>query len=383
MNVALQPGVLRWARERAGLSIESLARKVGTRPEKVLEWEKSGQITLKQAEKLAQKTHAPFGYLYLYTPPTETLPVADFRTVGSESVAAPSPELIDTLDHALERQDWFREYAIASGLPRFDFVGWLTGDEDIVTAARYVRERFVLDTASRSQARRWEEALILQCESIENQGVLIMRNGIVGDNTHRSLRIEEFRGFALADVYAPLLFINSNDYKAAQMFTVMHELVHLCLGASGVFNLEETYAPPQPIEQFCNAVAAEILVPSDELRAQFAGAADVSNLTRHFKVSQLVIFRRLRDISLISKQEFTRRYAEAESRMVKESETSSSGGGDYYRNKVSKLGRRFTRALLESALEGRTSPVEAFRLLGVRNSEKMRNLAKELQFDIR
>jgi Zn-dependent peptidase ImmA (M78 family) len=126
-----------------------------------------------------------------------------------------------------------------------------------------------LDTDMRSDARNWEEALRLQVEGMEESGVLVMRSGIVGNNTHRQLSVEEFRGFALSDPYAPLVFINSRDSKGAQMFTLAHELVHIWLGVSGVSNLEATYAPNHRIERFCNRVAAELLVPGVELRAEW------------------------------------------------------------------------------------------------------------------
>ena len=380
-NIALEPSVLRWARTRAGLSEDELAHKMGLAPARVLEWETTGHIKLPWVERLAQKTYAPYGALYLDKPPIEELPVADFRTLGSNARPTPSPELLDTLGLALERQRWFRDFAIASEQDRLDWVGTLKGNEEIEAAARWICERFDLETASRAQAKTWEDAMRRHCEDLENAGVLVMRNSVVGDNNSRPLRVEEFRGFALADDYAPLLFINARDWKAAQLFTLMHELVHLVLNVSGVSNLEQTYAPPQNYERFCNAVAAEILVPLSELRERFArGAEDVAELGRHFKVSLLVMLRRLFDAGLLSKNDFARQYAAQVARHRADAEKlkAKEGGGNPYMTKRSRLGKRFSRALIESTLEGRTAFREAFRLLGVRNGEALRRYAREL-----
>src|SRR5690606_23963375 len=122
---------------------------------------------------------------------------------------------------------------------------------------------------------------------IEERGILVMRNGVVGNNTHRPLSVEEFRGFAIADEFAPLIFINGADYLSAQMFTLAHELVHVFVNASGISNLQDTYSSNNAIERFCNQVAAELLVPEAELRPLHAAIAingdPTDRLARHFK----------------------------------------------------------------------------------------------------
>ena len=386
MEIALEPRVLRWARTRAGLSEEQLAKKMGLVPERVLEWEATGNIKLSWVERLAEKTYTPYGALYLDEPPVETLPVADFRTVGSGALQTPSPELLDTIGLAMERQEWFREFAIASGQDALDWVGKLKGDEEVEQAAQWIRERFGLETAEDLDVKTWEEAMRHHCEDLESAGVLVMRNSVVGNNNSRPLEVEEFRGFALADDYAPLLFINSRDWKAAQLFTLMHELVHLVLNVSGVSNPKETYAPGQSYERFCNAVAAEILVPAAELRDRVAQMGqDLSALSKYFKVSALVMIRRLFDAKIYSKDDFAREWAAQAARHRAEDKArkeDTESGGNPYLTKRSRLGKRFCYALLESALEGRTPPREALRLLGISNMEKMRKFARSLEFAV-
>ena len=383
MKISLQPTILNWARERAGLSVEALAKKLQIKPERVAEWEETGQLSFKQAEKLAKVTHIPFGYLYLPAPPQETLPIPDFRTLGGEAIHEPSPDLLATLDQAQQIQSWFREELLTRGQEPLPFVGSLSQDLPTEETANRIRQVVGFDVSQR--ARTWEEALRLQAEQIENTGVLVMRNGIVGNNTHRPLSVEEFRGFALSDAYAPLIFINGRDAKAAQMFTLAHELVHIWVGISGVSNLDKTYVHHNGIERFCNQVAAELLAPSAELLAQWAELRSqddwLKSLTQRFKVSSLVILRRLNDIELITPSTFQQHY-QAEQERFQESTSQQTGGGNFYRTQLSRLSDQFTRALIESTLEGRTPYRDALRLLGLSKIETFHKLARELSFYI-
>jgi Zn-dependent peptidase ImmA (M78 family) len=383
MKVTLVPQVLRWARERAGLSVRELAEKISAKPEQVRDWEQTGQLSFSRAEKLARVTHTPFGYLYLETPPEEKLPIPDFRTVAGKDVLRPSPDLLDVLSDALRRQDWFRDYLVAYGEEPLSFVGSVKLDQSPEEVAARIRDAIRLDTEVRSDARNWEEALRLQVEGMEESGVLVMRSGIVGNNTHRQLSVEEFRGFALSDPYAPLVFINSRDSKGAQMFTLAHELVHIWLGVSGVSNLEATYAPNHRVERFCNRVAAELMVPAVELRAEWQTARaqpkPLAGLAQRFKVSSLVLLRRLRDLRFISQAQFERQYSDEEKRF-EERTAQSAGGGDFYLTQRTRTGRRFAKALIESVLEGRTTYRDAFQLLGIRKIETFNEFVKEMNF---
>jgi len=379
MKTEFQPQLLRWARERAGFNIPELGQKLGAAPEKVTAWEETGILTLSQAEKLAHVTHTPLGYLFLQEPPNEALPVSDFRTVGTQRIERPSPDLLELVEDCLRRQDWYRDYLIANAEDPLPFVASLEATARVSDAAERIRAVVHWDPALRAQARNWEEALTKQIAAVEQARIMVMRSGIVGNNTHRPLSVGEFRGFALSDSLAPLVFLNGKDSRAAQMFTLAHEIVHIWLGVSGVSNLRQTYAPNDTMERFCNAVAAELLVPLAELRTVWPQVEQKNagvRLTRHFKVSSLVILRRLRDANLISEAEFNARYSDE---LVQFSNAAAtSGGGDFYKTLRARLGSRFTSALVESTLEGRTLYRDAFQLLGVSNAETVRKLGEAL-----
>ena len=373
----LQPSVLKWARERAKLTVPELAPKIPVKEDAIIAWEQSGEITWSNAEKLASATHTPFGYLFLPKPLIEKLPIDDFRTVRTQEIARPSPELLDVINDALLRQAWYHDYMLSSGESELRFVASLKVSKDIVGTAERIRKVVRWDLVLSEKTSSSEEALSLRIKAVEEARILVMRSGVVG-NTHRKLSVDEFRGFALSDKYAPLIFINGNDAKAAQMFTLAHELVHIWLGVSGISNLLQTYSLKTRIETFCNAVAGELLVPTEKLKELWPlverSTKGIDQLTRIFRMSSLVILRRLRDVTALSESEFQLRYTNEvnESQFKKKA---SPGGGDFYRMLQTRLGTRFASALVESTLEGGTPYREAIQLIGSSDTDVVRKLA--------
>ena len=235
----------------------------------------SGEVrpTLKQAEAFARGVHLPVGYLFLAEPPEETVPIPDYRTVAGQPVARPSPNLLDTIYACQERQAWYRDFVRGQRQPELGFVGSVTVRTPPETAAARMRETLGVDLAVRRTCPTWTDALRLFIRHADDAGVLVMVSGVVMSNTYRRLDPAEFRGFALSDSLAPLVFVNGADTKAAQMFTLAHELAHLWLGASALSNSEAAPGPGFLREEvWCNAVAAEFLVPLAELRPECTAA---------------------------------------------------------------------------------------------------------------
>lgn len=385
MNLTLHPKLLHWARVRAGLDEAALAKKLGTKPNRVEEWERDGQLTWKKAEKLARVTHIPFGYLFLSEPPVEELPVADYRTVGGEGAGTPSPELLDVLYDAMRKQDWYREYLLELDADPLEYVGSINVKQSPENAAKRIRERFELNGEWRSETGSWEQTLTLLFHQCEEHGLMVLRSGVALGNSYRPLDVKEFRGFALTDTYAPLVFINSKDSGAAQMFTLVHELAHIWLGVSGVSNLEKSFAPDSKVERFCNQVAAEVLVPRSELKDQLRLNVDIqeelARLRRIFKVSTLVLLHRLREVGHLDEHTFQALY-DREEEAFKEKKDRQGGGGHYYNTQQARVSPNFARAVIGSALEGRTLYRDAFNLLGVKSNETFRKFAGHLNVEI-
>ncbi|MXW86021.1 MAG: ImmA/IrrE family metallo-endopeptidase [Boseongicola sp. SB0673_bin_14] len=378
-RVPVNPELLSWARERAGVDQEDLA----VRFKKLPEWE-TGQTrpTLKQVEAFARTVHVPIGYLFLSEPPEESLPIPDFRTLAGHAVTRPSPNLLDTVHACQERQSWYRNHARVAGEPDLGFVGSSSIEASPESVAIRMRETLEFDLAARRECSTWSDALRLFIRRADDAGVLVMVSGIVMSNSHRSLDPAEFRGFALCDPLAPLIFVNGKDTKAAQMFTLAHELAHVWLGATALSNLGA--APGRGFrkeEVWCNAVAAELLVPLDALRSNLRNDESLpdaqSRLARTFKVSTLVILRRLLDAGWLTRERFDAAWTLEHERLRALAKSGNAGGGDFHRTTIARVGRRFARALVVSTLEGQTLYRDAFRMLGVKKTETFNSLGRE------
>ncbi|MBX9810348.1 MAG: ImmA/IrrE family metallo-endopeptidase [Burkholderiales bacterium] len=361
-GVDVKKELIRWAIERSGRSADALARALP----KVLLWERGeARPTLKQLEQLAQKTWTPLGYFFLTEPPEERLPVPDFRTVGDTPIHRPSPSLIDTLHAMQRRQAWMREYLVDMGHERLAFVGSVQVSDDVSEVAQGMRAVLGLTDGWAGRISTWTDALSELREMAEAAGILVVINGVVGNNTKRKLDPSEFRGFVLADEYAPLVFLNGSDALSAQLFTLAHELAHVWLGEGGIFNLPELQPSAHSMEQYCNKVAAEFLVPAQEFRSFWRKARHDPEpfhaLARQFKVSPIVAARRALDLNAIDRSgflDFYRSYQADERRH----QSRRKSGGNFYNNQNTRVGKRFAKAVMLAAKEGRLLYRDAYSL---------------------
>jgi len=364
-RVTIKREVLHWALNRSGLTADTLQRKFP----KLRQWETGeSEPTLRQLESLAKATLTPLGFLFLAKPPAERLPIPHFRTVAEEPQRSPSPDFIETIQMMQQRQSWMRDFLIEKGQDRLPFIQSTNlGDAPQAVADR-IRQTLKLEDGWASKQPTWTEALRLLRETMESAGILVVVNSIVGNNTHRKLDLEEFRGFVLVDDYAPLVFVNGADSKAAQMFTLAHELAHVFFGSSAAFDLREMQPAKEPLEQAFNRMAAEFLVPASDLRRIWGSVRNdpqpFQAIARQFKVSELVAARRALDLGLIIKAEFLefyRTYQKDERRAA----TRRPGGGDFYATQNLRLGRRYASAVAWAAKESKLLYSEAYRLTGL------------------
>lgn len=366
----ITPELITWGRNRAKLTRGDVAKSVNVSEDAVSKWETGDALpTLRQAERLAHRLYIPFGYLFLSNPPSVDIPLPDLRTVQGGNITDPSPEFSDVLNDALRKQDWYKTHLVEEGAEQLPFIGKFSTDASTQTVSEDIESTLAISNEVRPQSSNWEEFLTGLMRKAEQIGVLVIRNSVVGNNTHRHLDVQEFRGFVLSDTLAPLIFLNGGDAKSAQIFTLVHELAHLWLGQSGVSNPDYQRRPQDhtnPIERVCDGIAAETLVPRDTFLAgwnqSISTENNLRNLTRYFKVSQVVALRRAYELEKISGEEFSDYYVNR----VSGASASKQGGGDFRRNVLVRNSHRFTTTLVESVLSGSTPGREAARLLNLR-----------------
>ncbi len=364
-RVPVPPEMLRWACERAGYDMEHVAARIPQFPAWI---RRERQPTLKQLEKLAKLTHTPLGYLFLPEPPNERLPIPDYRTVTGTARGRPSPDLLDTLYTMQRRQAWLRESLVENDAEPLAFVASARSSDDPDAVGREMRRVLGLDGGWAAGIRTWQDAVSELRRMIEQLGVMAVLNGVVGNNTHRPLNVEEFRGFALTDPYAPLIFVNGADAKSAQMFTLAHELAHIWLGREGLSGFETLFPGGTDVEDWCNQAAAEFLAPAREVRVHWREvmrkAGRFEDLARTFKVSPVVAARRALDLNLVDQNAFFDFYEHYVNHEHKGDKTPD--GGNFYNNQNTRVGKLFALQVLRAAMEGRIGFKEAYDLTGLR-----------------
>ncbi len=371
----VNPSRFLWARERANLPIDSLTKQFP----KYKDWELGNSSpTFKQLQKFAKKTHAPIGYFFCTELPKELLPIPDFRTIGGECVEKPSINLIDTIYLCQRRQSWYREYALSEGLAPLKFVGSASLNSDIAAVASDIRNIVQFSLHDQKSWKSRTDILKYLIDKADEIGVLVMVSGVVGNDTHRKLDANEFRGFAMSDKLAPLIFINRTDVMAAQIFTFAHELAHIWLNDSGLSNASLISTHSHKSEKWCNHVAAELLVPLADLKENYDTQGNLQKAIEHlvklYKVSSLVIIRRIYDAGGLTYNEFNQVY---KTELEKQPHMpAKKGGGNFYHVQTRRLGKRFSKAIVAKTLAGQNSFKETFRLLGIRDVvESLREFA--------
>lgn len=311
----INPTTLRLARERAGLGVADLAAKltVADAESRVKEWERGdAHPSFPQARRIAEVTHVPFASLFLEPKSLGSTALPDLRTVARRAPQF-SVDLVEVYRDALRKQAWVAETRQAHDEPEVTFVG--QGRRRGATpqaGAQLLRNLLAVTPMDRARCREaddYSRLLILRAEAL---GVLVLRSSTVGSNTHRPLDPEEFRGFAIADPRAPLVFINTADAKTAQVFTLLHELAHLWRGETGISQpaVDKVRAADVDTEAFCDQMAADFLVPLADFREEWDRARSFADNCNHlrsiFKVSGLVIARRAREQQFVGKAEYDR-----------------------------------------------------------------------------
>lgn len=374
-SAPITPAVLQWARVRRSMTLADLQKKLRVSANEIGAWEKgTAQPEYAKAQQLARALQVPFGFLFLPDRPADDVPLPDLRTRHDQSPEAPSTELMEVVNDALRRQEWYREYAEENGTPPLPFVRKYSISSGASAVADAMRDVLQVTEATRRKCNSLESYLTLLTRSAESAGILVMRSGVVKHNTRRPLSADEFQGFALCDDLAPVIFINLQDVAAARIFTFAHEAAHLWIGASGISAPDRitehvSAADAQRIERFCHSVAAELLVPRAELLEMWPQDSTgqvitlASQFARHFWVSRIVVLRRAFDLDLIERNEFFAAIQQI-GRPAKPPKRAE-GGGNPWNTVPARNSVRFTDSVLAALRERRLIHTDAATLLAV------------------
>ncbi|QQS29840.1 MAG: ImmA/IrrE family metallo-endopeptidase [Sphingobacteriales bacterium] len=357
----ISANMLTWAIARAGYDLHEFIGKV---PNVQLWIKGEKKPTVKQLEDFSKKVYLPFGYLFLPNPPEEKLPIPFFRTNDPQATNV-SVNVYDTILLLLQRQDWLKEYLKDNDFKPIPFVGKFKGTENIATIVYDIRQTLGLRENWASQFDTWEESLNVLTHKIQEAGIIAMFNGIVENNTHRPIEVDECRGFVLVDEYAPFMFINNSDSKAAQMFTIVHELAHIWTGNSAGFDFKKLKPADNPIEVLCDKVAAEFLVPQATFHDVWQKYPKIKTCSRYFKVSEIVIARRALDTGKITLHEFYSFYDEYINREIKKKDNQI-GGGDFYATTKKRLSLTFAAHVNNAVKSGKLLYRDAYRLTSLK-----------------
>jgi len=366
IKVDISPYVLEWILK--SITLEGIDDNLLTHLYKWKNNEK--QPTFAQIEEFSIKTHIPLGYFFLQTPPDEQHPLIKYRTINSTANITPTRDLMDTYYQMTAIQDWMRDYLVDAGNEKLFFVGSCKNEKNIEKIAVSIRNTIGLDIEWFFQSKNAENSFDILRKYFEEAGILIVKNGIVGQNTHRPLDINEFRAFTLIDDYAPLIFINNKDL-GGKLFSLLHEVVHIWIGLNSFYNDSHgMYFNVSPLETLCNAVAAEILVPNMIFIKEWENSSNLSlndtieKIAKYFKCGKMIIVRKAHDNQYIANDQYQRIASEiiASIKNNNQNNKTKETGGDFYKTAISRYGTRFILALTNSIYEGKTLFKEAYKL---------------------
>lgn len=372
----ITPNILKWARESAKIAEETAAAKVHVSVAKLREWESGAdQPTIKQAQDLAKAYKRPFAILFLSEIPRDFQPLRDFRRKGSKSLGTASIFIIREIQ---TKQEWISVVNQEDDMQKVPFIGRFTVNDNPVVVANDILASFDInpfryDTSS--PIKEW-------IDKAETNGIFVSRTSFI--HSRLTLDSDEIQGFAIADPYAPFVFVNSDDWDAPQLFTLVHEIAHLWIAATGISNEIELGIRDQrglqPIELFCNEVAGNALMPLEVIQKLPSNAFD--SMERLFPIAKrlavssfallvralnlrLISFEKYKQLKFAADREYQAFLKREEEKQAKQKSKENKGGPNYYLLQVNRNSRLFTQTVLDAFRGGMIEPTQASRLLNV------------------
>ncbi|MFN9303893.1 MAG: ImmA/IrrE family metallo-endopeptidase [Candidatus Kapaibacterium sp.] len=372
----MTPNVLKWARESASMTEETAAAKVSVTVDNLKEWEAgTTQPTIRQAQTLAKAYKRPFALFFLPEVPRDFQPLQDFRKSGSKTLTTSSIFIIREIQ---QKQTWISDVYSENQEEKLAFVGRFSINDNPQTVAKDILNPLKINPVfykTDNPIKEWIDAA-------ETNGIFVSRTSFI--HSRLKLDSEELQGFAIADPHAPFVFINSDDWNAPQLFTLVHELAHIWIAETGISNEVEPDLKHKdkfhPVELFCNEVAANALMPREIVLSLdstfFQTSKNVFKVAKQLGVSSFALLVRALNLNIIStptyqklkKQadidyaEYLKREAE---KKAKQNEKNKSGGPNYFLLQLNRNSKLFTQTVLDAFRGGFIEPTLASNLLNV------------------
>lgn len=355
--------VLLWAIKESQKSMNDIELKFS----KINEWISGDSApTMKQIESLANFLKVPFGYMFLATPPKTNVMKVEFRSIDNK-LPEVSKNLKDTLLEMDRNQSWMSELRQDLGWDKLDIIKnfdiKVNDKAAIVEVAKLAKKLLALEEEWYLSHSTNENAYNYLREKLENAGILVMQNGVVGFDTHRKLELNEFRAFMLYDDYAPLIFVNGTDSAAGKIFSLMHEFVHILYQQDDIIS-ESSRVEIKANERKINQIAAEILIPQEVIKAKWIELenkeelARIDTISKMLKVSSYAVAVKLSEMRMIADNIVA--VIASRSQNIKR----STSGGDFYKNYYAKMSSNFLKSVVSQTESGNLSYTYAFKLLG-------------------
>ena len=367
---------MKWARESARMTEEIASSKVSVTTAKLVEWETgTSQPTIRQAQKLAKAYKRPFALFFLPDIPNDFQPLRDFRKSGSKSLTTSSIFIIREIQ---QKQAWISSVYAENHQEKLPFVGRFSinnNPQDVANDMLNVLNINPLQYNKENPIKNWIDAA-------EAKGIFISRTSFI--HSRLKLDSEELQGFAIADPHAPFVFVNSEDWNAPQLFTLVHELAHVWIAESGISNEVEPHLKQsdnlEPVELFCNEIAANALMPKEILLtldpALFQSSKDVFKTSRRLGVSTFALLFRALNLNMIALHTYHKLKNQADiefkdylqreaDKKAKQKEKDKQSGPNYFLLLLNRNSKLFTQAVLDEFRGGHIEPNLASNLLNV------------------
>ena len=378
VKALITPEVLKWARERRiRLEIDHAAKKIKIEPERLEAWENgTDQPTISQLKKIAKLYKTHISVFYLPEPPIGFQSLIDYRVLPEASAINEEQtyKLNANIIEAFERREMLIGFYELLEKPSPQVI-LKVSEEDPTRAAQQITEFLEFNRGQFQQVNDPYAALAFWKQTIEAKGILVCQTSV---NTHLSVELETVRGFCIAQKPFPVIVLNPKDSPYGRIFTLIHELVHIALGESVLqnTNFEEANSPNlDPIEIFCNQVAAEVLVSENELLEIVnleTLQEDLSQTSKFFHVSPEVIMRRLLTLGMISRRNY-QAYRSRQLAKYRDAPGRSGGAAPYHNRLLNTAGEHFARTAFTAYYEQKITRAE---LASVLSNSDTKHLAK-------